>query len=397
MATTSIGSRNQYSTDVSGGTVPTDLFPRDVPDWTEKLTRDDIPLQRMIGSAPALDRPIHKAEWGWGSIDPYLDALNGAIASAGAVSITVDNGERFQINDVIAVDDEELLVTARNADVLTVERGFAGTTAATHADNAVVVILGPAMTESSDDADSPFTQGQVDHNFHQIMTFTWSMSERAEQAWNYENRGKNTFSRELHKKMTSTAPLRFELRLLKGHRAQGSSSSPSAFGALKQDSYFTTRISLSGGIFTEQDLMTNLQTLHNLVGSDLMPDTFLCSPIVARIVSSWYNETRRSSMDTTKAEVRFKEIETWFGPMKIVPHYLLTSVDNDHIYIADFKRFKKRPFASSTGWQTGEHQTQGWHRRGYLRGDYTLLAPYCDARLELYNFSVTPGDYAGLS
>jgi hypothetical protein len=63
----------------------------------------------------------------------------------------------------------------------------------------------------------------------------------------------------------------------------------------------------------------------------------------------------------------------------------------------DPRVYNKRPYAQGTGWQTGEHSTQGWHRRGFLRGDFTLLAEQCDARGELYGFSTTVGDYSGIA
>jgi hypothetical protein len=75
----------------------------------------------------------------------------------------------------------------------------------------------------------------------------------------------------------------------------------------------------------------------------------------------------------------------------------MDTVAPTNLYIADFSEFKIRPYASGTGWQTGEHTTQGWYRRGYLRGDYTVLAELCDARAEIFAYSVTAGDYAGLS
>jgi hypothetical protein len=398
-ATIAVGSRNAQSTGVSGGTIPSDLFIRDVPDWVDKLERRDVPLSKMIGSEGAPSMPMNKAEWGWGSPDPYADTITEAIGTTDGTSITVANADYYQVTDVILIDSEELRVTAVNTDtnVLTVVRGHAGTTAATHLDNAAVYITGPAVVESADDADSPYTQGEVDHNFHRISTFTWSMSKRAEVTPTYEHRSGQTFSAELRKKMEETAPLRFELMLLLSQRAQGTGSTPSQFGGLRQSSYITTRSDLSDAILTETDLMSNLQTVHNLVGPSLMPDTLVCSPIVARIISSWYNETRRSSPSDNKMSVRWTEIDTWFGPMKVVPHYLMTTVANDKIYIADFNRFAKRPYASGTGWQTGEHSTQGWHRRGFLRGDYTVLAPYCDARLEIYNFDVTAASYSGIS
>lgn len=396
-ATVASGSMNQYSTGVSGGTTPSDLFIRDVPDWVDKLERTDVPLQKLFGSEGAPSTPMLKAEWGWGSPDPYSTTITEAIAGTGDTTITVADGSYFQVGDLFLIDNEILRCTGISGDDLTVTRGFAGTTAATHSDNAAVYIMGPAVVESADDADSPFTQGEVDFNYHQIMSFTWSLSARADKVPTYEHRNANRFNAELKKKMEYTAPVRMELTYLLGQRALGTASSPSSLGGLRQASYITTRTDLSSAILTETDLMSNLQTVHNLVGPSLMPDTIICSPFTARVISSWYNDTRRTTMSDTKANVKFTEIETWFGPVKVVPHYLMSTVANDKLYIINPKEFKKRPLASGTGWNTGEYTTQGWHRRGYLRSDTTLLAPYCDARLELYGFSTTAGDYSGLS
>ena len=396
-ATVASGSINQYSTAVSGGTTPSDLFIRDVPDWIEKLQRTDVPLQKMFGSEGPPSTPMLKAEWGWGSPDPYATTITEAISGTGDTTITVADGSYFQVGDVFKIDSELLRCTAIAGEVLTVTRGFAGTTAATHSDDAAVYIMGPAVVESADDADSPFTQGEVDYNYHQIMSFTWSLSKRADAVPTYEFRNGNRFQAELKKKMEYTAPVRMELTYLMGQRALGSASSPSALGGLSQSSYITTRTSLSSAILTETDLMSNLQTVHNLVGPSLMPDTIICSPFTARVISSWYNDTRRTTMSDEKANVKFTTIDTWFGPVKIVPHYLMSTVANNRLYVIDAKQFKKRPLASGTGWNTGEYTTQGWHRRGYLRSDTTLLAPYCDARLELHTFSTTAADYSGLS
>jgi hypothetical protein len=59
--------------------------------------------------------------------------------------------------------------------------------------------------------------------------------------------------------------------------------------------------------------------------------------------------------------------------------------------------FKRRPYASSTGWNTGNYETQGWHTRGFLRSDTTLIAQRADSRAEIYGFSTTAGDYSGLA
>ena len=403
-ATVASGSQNQYATSTSGGTVPSDLFIRDVPDWIDKLQRTDVPLQKMFGTMPAPDMPMLKREWGWGSPDPYSTTLYVSCGS-GDATITVADGNYFAVGDTIFIDDEMLRVTGIAGDVLSVDRGVGGTSAASHtgsatpASAATIVIGLPALVESADDPDSPFTQGEVDYNYPQIAAFTWSHSHRRKVTPTYEGKSKDNATRELRKKMEHTAPVRFEISLILGRRQQGSGTSPSTMGGLRETSYITTRTNLSSAPLTETDLMNGLQTVNNLVGSTLMPDTIVCSPFMARAISSWYNETRQSTMSDTKANVKWTEIETWFGPVKIVPHYLFTSLPgaNGRVYVLNPEDVKRGPYASDTGWNTGTYETQGWHTRGYLRGDFTTKWERADARLEFRNASTTSTDYSGIS
>ena len=63
--------------------------------------------------------------------------LNGVI-NASVTAVTVDTGAQFAVGDVVSVDNESMLVTARATNVLTVTRGYYGTTAVGHADNAPI-------------------------------------------------------------------------------------------------------------------------------------------------------------------------------------------------------------------------------------------------------------------
>lgn len=75
------------------------------------------------------------------------------------------------------VDDEQMRVTGTSSSQLTVVRGFAGTTAATHLISTAVYMLGIAMTENADDPISPVTQGEVDYNYHSLFQMGWQFSE----------------------------------------------------------------------------------------------------------------------------------------------------------------------------------------------------------------------------
>ena len=397
-ATVASGSQNQYATSVSGGTVPSDLIIRDVPDWIDKLQRTDVPLQKMIGTAPAPSMPMLKSEWGWGSPDPYSTTLAVSCGS-GDASITVADGAYFGVGDTFFLGDEMLRVTGIAGDVLTVERGVGGTTPAGHTAADAIAIGAPALVENADDPDSPFTQGELDYNYPQIMSFTWSHSHRRKVTPTYEGKSKDNAARELRKKMEYTAPMRFEISLILGRRQQGTGTTPSTMGGLKEPSFIGTRNNLSSAPFTETDLMDGLQAVNNKVGSELMPDTLIASPFLIRAIGSWYQETRRSTMSETKANVRWTEIETEFGPVKLVKHYLFSSLPgmNGRVFVMNPEDIKRRPYASDTGWNTGQYETQGWHTRGYLRGDFTSIWERADARIEWRDASTTKSDYPAIA
>jgi len=73
-------------------------------------------------------------------------ALNNSETTVGVAAGT---GVMFDINDVLLIDDEQFLVTARTADALTVVRNFGSEGAATHLDAAEVVKLSSAYAENA--------------------------------------------------------------------------------------------------------------------------------------------------------------------------------------------------------------------------------------------------------
>lgn len=396
---------NQHSVAVSGGTTPSDLFIRDVPDWTELLVRTDTPFLKLIGgvTSKAPSVPMLKAEWGWGSPDP-MEATLAEDLDNSETDVTVGSGEGayFQAGDVfrIAGAEEDIRVISVAGDVLTVERDYRGTTADTHSNGAAIYKIDIAIAENADDPLSPITQGEVDYNFHGIKVFGWQLSERAKVTPTYESRnfGGDRFKQELKKKMDRTAPIYLERALIEGLRYQGTSALPSSFGGLRQPSYITTRVALGGDPLTERDFMDVAQTMYNLVGQDKMSHKVMLGSTAKLIVNSWYNDARRVSGTDEKIGVKFTTIETDFGDFTFYINYQLDRLGRgDHMFFINPEEIKLRPYASSTGWQTGMLATQGWYDRGFLRGDFTAIFENPDARAALTGFSITKSDYPSLA
>lgn len=396
---------NQYSSAVTSGTTPSALWkPYDVPDWTKMQKRVDTPLIDAIGRAPAQENTNIYRYWGWGSPDPVTDTLGGNQSSTTATSWTVANSSYFSIGAYFRVDSEYCRVTAiTSATTLEASRAQLGSSGATHTSGTTVVIIGPIVAENADDPSTPVTQGETDYNVFNIVSFTWTLSQRAKvtQTFESQNFPGNRDQQELRKKMDYTAPQALEILAMLGQRTLGDGTgAPSVMGGLLQSSYITTRTSLSSAALTEYDFNQNLQTVHNLVGPSMQGKTVMCSPFFARVISSWYSDYRTMDMGSSKVNLKVTEVETWFGTMQIKPNYFFQTIPafQNRVFVADWDRdFDIEPYHSSTGWQTGMLATQGWYTKGYLRGDFTLVARNPDTRLELNTISTTASDYSGLA
>lgn len=147
-----------------------------VPRWFDPvismLDPSDVPLlgqQTMDGRSVLAKIPVDqkKPEWHDDTLLNQRDALNGSITSA-ATSVTVDNGQKFQVGSLLKVDDEAMRVTSVSTNTLTVTRAYGDTTAASHADNDVVVGLGLTLAEGSDPEDFRGVDRTERHNFTEI-------------------------------------------------------------------------------------------------------------------------------------------------------------------------------------------------------------------------------------
>lgn len=397
-ATTTNRALTQYVADTVSG-----LFIRDVPDWTVKQRRTDTPFLNKIGRADAPTVPMLKVEWGWGSPDPVADQINNTALTTTQTTFVVDNGAYFQIGHVIKVEAELMRVTGVSANTLTVVRAYNGdlTTGDTHADDTPVYIVGITMTENADDPLSPVTQGELDFNYHSLVQMGWQFSDRARVTPTYESKGQSgdRWTQELRKKMRDTAPVLLERALLFQTRNLGSTTAASSFGGLSQSSFVSTRVSLSSNPLTEYDLLENLNTAWNMVGGEMVGKTIFTSMFTKRVINSWYNGSRRSSPSDSKMSLTWDSIETDMGTFGIDVDYQFDSVtgEKDNLYLLNYDDFKLRPYASSTGWQTGKRATDGPYTFGFLRGDWTLIAQNPDSRVQLHTYSTTATDYPGLS
>ena len=102
------------------------------------------PNDTLVGGGGA-DTLVIKAESGTGTAG--LNVTANAIPDATTTAVTVSNGLAVAADLpangsglVIQIGSEQMLVTAVTGNVLTVQRGYGGTTAAAHGNNALVLL-----------------------------------------------------------------------------------------------------------------------------------------------------------------------------------------------------------------------------------------------------------------
>lgn len=152
----------------------------DVADIIGIISPYETPLLDHLGEARRPARStVH--EWLEDSLLPNADQINQTTFTpnpTSATSITVDNGPRFRPGDQVRPEGgmEVMLVTAVAGNVLTVVRGYGGTTPLALADNMRLTILGNAALEGDDRPATRFTSRARRSNFTQIFSASVEVS-----------------------------------------------------------------------------------------------------------------------------------------------------------------------------------------------------------------------------
>ncbi|XVJ58423.1 MAG: DUF5309 domain-containing protein [Tepidisphaera sp.] len=152
----------------------------DVSDVIGIVSPWETPLLDYLGDPKkAATSTVH--EWIEDTLLPNTDALNQTTFTPdpqNATSLTVVNGARFQIGDLVRPDQsvEVMQVTAVAGNILTVVRGYGSTVKATLANGRRLFILGNAALEGADAASARFTNRVRRQNYTQIFAATVEVS-----------------------------------------------------------------------------------------------------------------------------------------------------------------------------------------------------------------------------
>jgi len=324
------------------------------------LSPHQIPLLSLVG----FGEPVYntKHEWVEDEMFAYETKLTAAVDNV-VTTLTVADGSIFRPQHVIQVEDEYMLVTAVNGNDVTVTRGYLGSTAAAHAQDAVVEILYNEAEEGAVAREARAKQRKIVENYTQIFDDTIDVSGSTMAVAQYGVDDEYERQR-LHKQ--SELALQLEKAMIAG---------PGVNNGLKRymkgiRNYIVSNIEDGQGADITYDMLNNaLQKIYAAGGFKTMSQHVIMVPAAQKRAIAKLGEDKVRYGVGDKIEGRV--VDTVISDFGEFPVVLNDNLRSNEIFIVDLNRIAVRPL----GDRSFSHEflgKQGDFIRGQLLGEYTL-------------------------
>lgn len=286
------------------------------------LTGVDSDGLSVLGSLPTDQR---KVEWLHDAIlTPRTTLVVTAITAATTITVAAGDGFKFNIGDVLRINDEHMLITGISTDVLTVTRGTPWGTAVQHAAATppAVIGVGSALREGSDPPDSRVTDRSPFYNVTQIFgpeQVELSGTEQVVTKYGVANE----FKHQLFQRVQELT-IRREQALLYGKRVEDDAGMRRTMGGLL--TYITTGLDSTETQLEVSSLATIQQASYGRGGA---PDRVMANPIALGDLNltSDTARVRMDAMDTARGRAPAMVVYTEFGPLTVVRNRWLRPSD----------------------------------------------------------------------
>ena len=297
---------------------------RQLEDYLDIMDPDDYPLLQAVG-LNSYDQEIFntKFEWQVDYLVPDRDAVNMAGGTLLGVAWTVDHAAYFNLHDVVLCDSELVRVISINTttEVITVERGFAGTAiAATHANNAVLYRLGPARPEGSSPGWAQQTETVQPYNYTQIFDATAEITGTEEAMKNYAP--EELLDYRIDKRMRELYVM-MEQALFHGRRFQPATNTGRSTGGLNQ--FIVDNDALGGAAIVFADIEDALSNIAGRAGMANVPTALWCNSWIIRKITSFGVGSIRTARTETIVGNTIDTILTNFGSINVNYDRLITA------------------------------------------------------------------------
>lgn len=341
---------------------------RVVTDYISLLDPSDAPFIELIGGLDGASGKFQFRNQGkvveW--LEDTLTPLSGTLAQQSmttattVVTITVDDGDVFQPGHILLVGTEKMWVSAVSGDVITVTRGFAGSTSATQASNAAYTIIGMARLEGDDSDPIGYTDITSNSNYTQIFhkEIKVTGSEMAIDNYGFTDPYQYQAAKAIPEMMRL-----IERTLQYGYRDAGTTTTPRTMGGYQ--TFITSNLS-DGSSITPTKIEDALELAYNAGGGGEF----------AAVVNPATYQTIKAKYDTS-AYVRYAPEQTRVGMLvdKIVTPFGNVSFTVDRWQLSTLipmLRLDNIGMLTLRPWQVEDLAKTGDARKTELVGEFTL-------------------------
>lgn len=357
-------------------------------DWTEAalLRKFGVNNEKRFR---LLNWPQIKVEW----LEDALSAVASTLAEAldaSETGVDVADGTLFKRGDIVKVEDELMHVSSVASNTLTVIRGYAGSTAASHSTSLAIDIQSEAQDEGATFVGGHTTVVDRPYNYTQILSQRIDVTRSEQKVNNYAVA--DTMAYHLTKLIggnekiggkfkAGSMAIKLQKTFYHGLRNIGTTG-PRAMGGFNQ--YVTTNVTnAASAALTRNHVESLLQTIF-LAGGQ--PDTIICNtwPFVkfrnmfeGMITSDISQERGGSRINMLRMPWGGQDIEILFD--RFCPNDELYIVESDKLGWVTFDPFKV--IDTNTSGQDGVAKS--------VVGEYSFVLVNEDAHGRIHNISTT--------
>lgn len=356
-------------------------------DWTE------APLLRKFGTNNEkrfrlINWPQIKAEWLEDTMSPTASTLAEAL-DAVETGIDVAEGTYFRRSDVVKVDSELMHVTSVSGNTLTVVRGYAGTTAATHSSAAAIDIVTSAAEEGAEAATGHTTVTTNPYNYTQIFDHAVKVSKSQMKINDYAI--EDTMAYHLQKQIggnesvggkykAGELPKRLMKTFYYGRRNDGGSG-PRSMGGFNE--YVTTNVVDASSAPLTRLMVENLLEDQYQAGGD--PDCLIMNTWGLRKFRQFFEGFITMDRSESRGGSRITMLQVPWGGRDLelmfdywCPNNELYSVESDKLGWCEFD-----------GWDVEDLPSTGLYEWKNISAEYTFVLKNQTAHGRIHSYSTS--------
>lgn len=329
---------------------------RVITDIISLIDPSDAPMVDALGGLDGASGKFRFTENGMATVTEWLEDtlidISGTLNESATITSTVTtlvvtDGSIHQEGQIVKIDSELAWVSDVSTNTITVTRGVAGSTKASHDSVATVDVVGMARLEGDDSDDIGFTDRTTGSNWTSIFHQEVKASRTHRQIAQYG------IADELNYQADKVVPslMRLIERMAFQSKAgsAGSASTPRIFGGL-QAFISTNKVAGTTLAKSQFDSAVKLAWQAGGTGPWLAP----VSAANYQKISDFYNSTTVLRIERTETTVGvvIKQIETPFGTVNLLldrwaPDTLIFLIDPKHAGFRTFYPFTQEPLAKT--------------------------------------------------